>query len=153
MAFGIEKCKTQIIGKGKQDTRNFTTEDDVTIEAMKENDVYRCLGHVQSKQIKHAQMKQRPCEEYPNRTKIILKAKLKGKIRIKIVNTYATPVITFVFGIVKWTPTDLENLQIKTRTLHTRYGFQHQIAAKGKPLPRNMVVRSMEESAILPWCV
>jgi hypothetical protein len=35
------------------------------------------------------------------------------KNKIKAINTYATPVLTFSFGIVKWTSTDLENLQIK----------------------------------------
>ena len=46
------------------------------------------------------------------------------------INTYVTPVLTFSFAIVKWTPTDLENLQTKTRTLLTRYRFHHPRAAK-----------------------
>jgi hypothetical protein len=29
---------------------------------------------------------------------------------MKAINTYATPVFTFSFGIVKWSHTDLENL-------------------------------------------
>jgi len=39
-------------------------------------------------------------------------------------------VLTFSFGIVKWTPTELENLQTKMRTLLTRYRFHHPRAAK-----------------------
>jgi len=35
-------------------------------------------------------------------------------------NTYVTPVLTFKFGIVKWTPRDLENLQTTMRMLLTR---------------------------------
>jgi hypothetical protein len=61
---------------------------------------------MQSKQIKHAQMKNKLGEEYLNRTKSILKTKLNGKNTIKAINTYATPAPTFSFGIVKWTPTD-----------------------------------------------
>jgi len=38
--------------------------------------------------------------------------------------------LTFSFGIVKWSPTDLENLQTKMRTLLTRYRFHHPRAAK-----------------------
>jgi hypothetical protein len=120
---GIEKCKTLGTAKGKVEMRNFTTEDDDTMEAMNEDDIDRYLGHMQSKQIKHAQMKQKLCEEYLNRTKSMLKIKLKGKNTIKAFNTYATPVLTFSFGIVKWTPTDLENLQTKTRTLLTGYQY------------------------------
>ena len=48
--------------------RNFTTENDDTMEAMNE-DMYRYLGHIKFKQIKHAQMKQKLCEKYLNRTK------------------------------------------------------------------------------------
>jgi len=64
IVFGIEKCKTLCIAKGKLEMRNFTTEDDDTMEAMNEDDVYRYLGHVQAKQIKHARMKQKLGEEY-----------------------------------------------------------------------------------------
>ena len=51
MVFGIGKCKTLCIAKGKLEMRNFTTEDDDTMEAMNEDDVYRYLGHRQAKQI------------------------------------------------------------------------------------------------------
>ena len=57
MVFGNEKCKTLSIAKEKLEMRNFTTEDDDNMEVTNEDDVYRYLGHTQSKQIKHAQMK------------------------------------------------------------------------------------------------
>jgi len=75
-------------------------------------------------------MKQKLDEEYFNHTKSILKTKLNGKNTIKTINTYATPVLTFSFGIVKWTPTDLENLQSKMRMLLMGYRFHHPRAAK-----------------------
>jgi len=74
-------------------------------------------------------MKQKLGEEYLKCTKGILKTKLNGKNMIKAINTHTNPVLTFSFGIVKWTPTDLENLQTKMRTLLTRYRFQHPRAA------------------------
>jgi hypothetical protein len=46
MLFGIEKCKTLSIAKGKLEMRNFTTEDNDTMEAMKEDDIYRYSGHM-----------------------------------------------------------------------------------------------------------
>ena len=72
MVIGTEKCKTLCIAKGKLEMRNFTTEDDDTVEAMNKDDIHRHYGHVQSKQIKHAQMEQKLCEEYLHRTKGIL---------------------------------------------------------------------------------
>jgi hypothetical protein len=40
MVFGIEKCKTLSIAKGKLGMRNFTTVDDDTMEAMNEDDIF-----------------------------------------------------------------------------------------------------------------
>ena len=50
--------------------RNFTIEDDDdTVEAMNKDEIYRSLGHMQSKQIKHAPMKKKLGEEYLHRKK------------------------------------------------------------------------------------
>jgi hypothetical protein len=46
MVFGIKKCKTLSIAKGKLKMRNFTTEDDDTMEAMNKDELYRYLGHM-----------------------------------------------------------------------------------------------------------
>ena len=75
-------------------------------------------------------MKQKLGEEYLNSKRSILKTKLNGKNTIKAINTYAIPVLTFSFGIVKWTPTDLENVLTKMRTLLIIYRFHHPNAAK-----------------------
>ena len=63
MVFRIENCKTLCIAKGKLEMRNFGTEDDDTVGAMNQDDVYRYLGHMQAKQIKRARMKQKLGEE------------------------------------------------------------------------------------------
>jgi hypothetical protein len=76
----------------------------------------------------------------------MLKTKLNGKNTIKAINTYAIPVLTFSFGIVKWTPTDLENLQIRTRALLTRYRMHHPRAAKERlTLPQHTGGRRMAD--------
>jgi hypothetical protein len=91
-------------------------------------------------------MKRQLGEAYLHRTKNILKTKLNGKNTIKAINTYATPVLTFRFGIVKWTSTDIKNLQIKTRTLLTRYRLHHPCAAKERlTLPRQIGGRGMAD--------
>ena len=41
MVFGIEKCKTLSIAKGKLELRNSTIEDDDAMETMNEDDIYR----------------------------------------------------------------------------------------------------------------
>jgi hypothetical protein len=145
MTFGIEKCKTLSTVKRKLELRNFTTEEEGAMAAMTEGDIKKYLGHMQTKQIKHAQMKQQLGSEYLQRTKSILKTKLNGKNTIKAITTYAIPVLTFSFGIVKWTPTDLENLQIRTRALLTRYRIHHPRAAKEKTHPTTAQRRKRDD--------
>ena len=63
MSFGIEKCKTLRIAKGKLEMGSFTTENDGTMEAMNEDDIYKYLDHTQTKQMKRTQMEQKLGEE------------------------------------------------------------------------------------------
>jgi len=49
MVFGIEKCKTLCIAKGKLEMRNFTTENDDTMEAMNKDHMFRYLSQMQAK--------------------------------------------------------------------------------------------------------
>ena len=74
---------------------NCTTEDDDTIEAMNEDDMYRYLGHMQAKQIKHAQMKQKLGEEYLNCTKKRIKDEVECKIYDKIYQYLCDPSTDF----------------------------------------------------------
>ena len=69
------------------------------------------------------------------------------KNKITAINTYATSVLTFRFGVVNWTPTDIENLQTKTRTLLTRYRFHHPHAAKERlTVPRQIGGRGLADT-------
>jgi len=52
MSFEIEKCKTLSTAKGKLEMRSITTENDDTMEAINEDDIYKYLGHMQTKQMK-----------------------------------------------------------------------------------------------------
>jgi hypothetical protein len=146
MTFRIEKCKTLSTAKRKLELRFFTTQEEETMIAMNEQDIHTCLGHMQTKQIKHVQMKQKLGNEHLKHTKSILNTKLNGKHMIKAINTHAIPVLTFSFGIVKWMPTDLENVQIKMRVLLTRYRIHHPHAAKERlTLPRQIGGRGMTD--------
>ena len=64
MSFAIEKRKTLGNAKGKLEMRSFTTKNNDTMEAINEDDIYKYLGHMQTKQMKHTQMKQKLGEEY-----------------------------------------------------------------------------------------
>jgi hypothetical protein len=63
------------------------------------------------------------------RIKSILKSKLNGNNLIKAVNTYAVPLLTYSFGVIKWSKTNLQNINIKTRVLFTKFSKHHPKSA------------------------
>lgn len=64
-------------------------------------------------------------EKMYRRIETILKSKLSAINKTKAVNTYAAPVVTYSFGIVRWTRTELEDLCRKLRVLYTKHRDQH----------------------------
>jgi hypothetical protein len=63
------------------------------------------------------------------RFKSLLKSKLNGNNLIKAVNTYAVPLLTYSFGVIKWSKTNLQNINIKTRVLFTKFSKHHPKSA------------------------
>lgn len=47
-------------------------------------------------------------------------------------NTWATPSITYTFGILTWSTTELRALDVKVRTMLTKYGIHHPHASVAK---------------------
>ncbi|XP_036348061.1 uncharacterized protein LOC118757459 [Rhagoletis pomonella] len=60
------------------------------------------------------------------------------------INAFAIPVLTYTFGVVKWSETELENVKRATRTLLTKYGTHHpKSAVERLYLPRRQGDRGM----------
>ncbi|KAL1446040.1 hypothetical protein WDU94_012394 [Cyamophila willieti] len=129
MEFGLEKCKTQTILKGKQQTNRIEHQNMPDIEPMKEEDMYKYLGVLQKKNTDHATMKKKVREKYLQRVNLILKSKLNSKNLINGINTYAIPLLTYSFGIIKWTLTELKDIQTKTNVTMTRHRIHHPKSA------------------------
>jgi hypothetical protein len=83
--------------------------------------------------------------KFVSKYKLLLKTYLNGKNLAKAINTYAIPVFTYSFGIIKWSPTDIKNLNIKIRTLFTKYNKHHPKSA----LERICLSRKYRERGIL----
>lgn len=58
------------------------------------------------------------------RLTLILKNKM-GKSLAKATKTYSVSVLAYPFGVMNWTPTDLEKIPTPTRSLLTKYRFPH----------------------------
>jgi len=73
-----------------------------------------------------------------------IKDKVEWKEHSKSYEHLCNPSTNFCFGIVKLTPTDLENFQTKMRLLLMRYRFHHLHAAKERlTLPQQMGGRGL----------
>jgi hypothetical protein len=122
MVFGLGKCAFVSIKKGI--TQN---QDEVFlgIQELEEKGVYKYLGLSQNAKIDHTQLKIEFATKYNTRLNKIFNTKLAGSAIIDAINSWAVPILTYSFGIVKWTDTDLDNLDRKTRTLMTKFRFLH----------------------------
>ena len=64
---------------------------------------------------------------------------LNSKNLIKAINTYACSALSYSFGIISWTTTDLAALQRKIRTMLTKHNKHHPKSSKERTeLPRHL---------------
>ncbi|KAJ8943575.1 hypothetical protein NQ318_008279, partial [Aromia moschata] len=75
--------------------------------------------------INHTQLKKEFQEKYKSRVTKLLNTLLSGGNLIKAINSWAVPVLTYSFGIVKWSVTDLDELDRLTRRLLTKFRHLH----------------------------
>lgn len=130
MELGIDKCKIQAIHKGKLTQQQpYETASSELITSLEANEFYKYLGYTQNAMIDHTSTKKTLKEEFVNRVRAILRTSLNAKNTTKAINTYAVPVITYSLGIIKWSNTDIEDLQRVVRVLLTRARCHHPKAA------------------------
>ncbi|CAB3245221.1 unnamed protein product [Arctia plantaginis] len=116
MQFGVDKCKTHSINRGKTEYNFYTLGTGEQIEPMDEHTTYKYLGFRQSRQIQQKQTKLELTQKFKARISQILRTQLNSRNTIKAINTYAIPVLIYSFGILAWSQSDLIKLQ---RTINT----------------------------------
>ncbi|XP_064076354.1 uncharacterized protein LOC135194637 [Vanessa tameamea] len=129
MNFGLDKCKTLTIKKGKLIEKNYEISEEINISEMLEGDLYKYLGILQAKDINHSKLKQDLTTEYIKRVNQLCKKHLYSRNLIRAINTFAIPVLTYSFGIIKWSQTDIKKLEIKTRVTLTKHNYHHPKSA------------------------
>ncbi|VEN51470.1 unnamed protein product [Callosobruchus maculatus] len=131
MEFGMSKCKVLHINKGQW--KNQPEKEVVTgqpLDNMDKDETYKYLGFNQNVKIDHTQVKAQLTQEFKDRLIKLLKTKLNSKNLTKAINTFAIPVLTYSFGIIKWSHTDIENIHILIRTELTKHRMSHPNACK-----------------------
>ena len=72
-----------------------------------------------------AKVKKAVLTEYRSRFRHVLSSHLNGHYKIVALNSYALPVIRYSAGIIKWTQTELDDIDCKSRKLLTIHKGLH----------------------------
>ncbi|XP_044760187.1 uncharacterized protein LOC123317648 [Coccinella septempunctata] len=131
MKMGIEKCATLEVKRGKiQETCMGTTlMNQITIPPLNTDDTYKYLGIRQALEIKTSEMKELFKQRLYKRVNLILKFKLNSRSLFTAINIWAIPSITYFFGILTWSLTELREIDRAIRSMLTKYGMHHPHAS------------------------
>ena len=124
MKFGLEKCKILNSHKVLENSQGLDVQQG-RIGLMTEFEFYKYLGIEQSKRIAHTEIKRTLTSEFSTRLERVCRTELNSKNLIKAINTYVISILTYSFGIISWSNTDLENLQRQLRVQLTKHRKHH----------------------------
>ena len=119
MRFGLSKCATLVMKRGKKVEDNGISVADGQVMNDLRDGSYKYLGVLEADRIKSDEMKKKVTTEYIVRVKKVLKSRLNGGNIIKAINTWAVALIKYTGGIVDWTVEELGKIDGKTRKLMT----------------------------------
>ena len=89
MEFGIDKCATIVLKRGKLvKSDGIKLPDGKEMKSLNEGDGYKYLGVTEADEIKKKEMKEKVGKEYKRRIRKILETKLSGENVMKGINTW-----------------------------------------------------------------
>lgn len=146
MEFGLEKCAFVHIKGGKiQNSSNITLLDSSSFTPLPLLDKYKYLGIQQTLNIDHKETKKLFEDHLKRRLNLILKSYLYSSATTTAINTWVMPIVKYSFGIVKWSPTDLDNLDRLIRTTLTKNRQHHPNSSVSRLyVPRDRGGRGMK---------
>lgn len=151
MEMGLEKCAVVHVKRGKvQDGAGLHVMDDITIPGLGPQESYKYLGVQQALDIKTTEMKGVFREKFLTRLRKVLQSKLNSKAMFNAINIWAIPCIEYSFGVIKWSTSDLQDLDRKARALLTRHGIHHPHASVNRLyIPRHEGGRGLKNLEIV----
>ena len=124
--FGIKKCATLVMEKGKiMKSVGIELPDGKVIRSLQEGESYKYLGILEADKFLEEKMKLNVSKEYTRRLRKVLKSKLNGGNLVCGVNTWSISLLRYSAAFVSWSKSELEAIDRKTRKLFTIYGALH----------------------------
>lgn len=131
LEFGLTKCKMLVVERGKWSDEILTeTLNGQTLDNLRDGETYKYLGLQQNTRIEHTKVKELLKNQYKNRLTLVLNTKLNSKNLFKAINSFVIPTLTYSFGIIKWSKTDIDNINTITSTQLTKHRKHHPNACK-----------------------
>ena len=125
MKFGISKCATIVMKRGKKiEDTGIEMPGGIVIEDLGDG-AYKYLGVLEADKIKMEEMKQKVRTDYYRRVRKILESSMNGGNTVKAMNTWAVAAVRYIAGILDWTVDELKEMDRKTRKIMTMNGALH----------------------------
>ena len=125
MEFGIEKCSTLVMEKGKiVESIGIEFPDGKVIKSLQEHESYKHLGILQADKSLE-EKKLNVLKEYIRRIRKVFKVKTEWWNLVHGVNAWAVSLLRYSAAFVSWRKSELQAIDRKTRKLFTIYGAIH----------------------------
>ena len=126
MQLGSDKCAYLNIERGNQKSLGKSlTLDETKLAELTEGQYYKYLGQDENIGFNDILNKERVIKEYMKRIRKIWSSELYYNWKVIAHNTFAIPVLTPTFGIIKWTKDELEQMDVKSRKILSCNGSFH----------------------------
>ena len=126
MEFGIDKCATIVLKRGKLvKSDGIKLPDGKEMKSLNEGDGYKYLGVTEADEIKKKEIKEKVGKVYKRRFRKVLGTKLSGENVIKGINIWAISLLRYSAAILDWTKEELQQLDRRTRKLLTMHKGLH----------------------------
>uniref|UniRef100_H3AB33 Reverse transcriptase domain-containing protein n=1 Tax=Latimeria chalumnae TaxID=7897 RepID=H3AB33_LATCH len=130
MEIGVDKCAVLHAKQRKLERHdNIQLLDGAEIQELEPKKHYKYLGMQQLLNINTTQIKEAVTATFKKRLKFIMKTQLNAKNKTQAINTWASPVLAYTYGVLKWSKTSLDALDRKVRATLKENRMHHTHAA------------------------
>ena len=120
LSLGMDKCAILAVERGKvKPAEDIVLSEDQIIEALEDNKLYTYLGMAQREDCVDSLIKETVKKEFIQRTKTVWKSLLSAKNKVRAYNSVCVGLLTYCFGLIKWTKSELESLDKDVRKVMT----------------------------------
>ena len=126
MELGLEKCAKISIIKGKMvRSSNINLNEHAHIKELSNTELYKYLRVKESSDTHQKNISEKLKKKYYRRLRMILSTELSSPNKIMAINSLAISVLSYSFGVVNWSKTDVRGIDRKTRKILTMFKMHH----------------------------